>query len=113
MRDMDGHPVEVRCRPPMMLHELTSDGANQAEPSRPPVCRRRRCRCCRGTTVSASRTRSSGISSSPPKPMHAAPVRGAAEDFVDHFMAYRDTRCPASARRHRAAGADGRAHAGP
>lgn len=31
MRDMDGHPVEVRERPPMMLHELTSGGANQTE----------------------------------------------------------------------------------
>ena len=32
MRDLEGHPVEVRSRPPMMLHELTSGGSNQAEP---------------------------------------------------------------------------------
>ncbi len=31
VRDLDGHPVEVRCRPPMMLHELTSEGSNQSE----------------------------------------------------------------------------------
>ena len=31
MRDMDGNPVEVRARPPMLMHELTSIGANQAE----------------------------------------------------------------------------------
>ncbi len=32
MRDLDGRPVEVRSRPPTKLHELTSSGANQAEP---------------------------------------------------------------------------------
>ena len=31
MRDMDGRPVEVRERAPMLLHELTSGGANQTE----------------------------------------------------------------------------------
>ena len=31
MRDLDGHPVEVRARPPLMLHELTSGGSNQHE----------------------------------------------------------------------------------
>ena len=31
MRDLDGQPVEVRARPPMLLHELTSGGANEPE----------------------------------------------------------------------------------
>jgi len=33
MRGMDGMPVEVRERVPMMLHTLTSDSANQNEPA--------------------------------------------------------------------------------
>ena len=31
MRDLDGHPVEIRNRPPLLLHELTSEGSNQHE----------------------------------------------------------------------------------
>jgi hypothetical protein len=31
MRDLDGYPVEVRCRPPSALHELSASGSNQAE----------------------------------------------------------------------------------
>lgn len=34
MRTMEGHPVEVRNRAPLMLHELTSGGSNQAEPEK-------------------------------------------------------------------------------
>ena len=34
MRDLEGHPVEVRSRAPLMLHELTSGGSNQAEPEK-------------------------------------------------------------------------------
>ncbi len=34
MRDLEGHPVEVRSRPPMMLHELTSGGSNTTEPEK-------------------------------------------------------------------------------
>jgi hypothetical protein len=37
IRDLDGHPVEVRCRPPALLHELTSQGANQDEPPKTPL----------------------------------------------------------------------------
>jgi hypothetical protein len=32
MRNLDGHPVEIRCRPPFDLHELTACGANDEEP---------------------------------------------------------------------------------
>jgi len=31
MRDVEGRPVEVRCRMPMLVHELTSKGANADE----------------------------------------------------------------------------------
>jgi hypothetical protein len=31
MRNIEGWPVEIRCRPPSKLHELTSSGANQNE----------------------------------------------------------------------------------
>jgi hypothetical protein len=34
IRDIDGHPVEVRCRPPVALHELSADGSNAAEPEK-------------------------------------------------------------------------------
>ena len=31
MRDLDGRPVEVRTRQPLLLHELTGAGANATE----------------------------------------------------------------------------------
>ena len=31
MRNIEGWPIEIRCRPPSKLHELTSDGANSDE----------------------------------------------------------------------------------
>jgi hypothetical protein len=31
MRDLNGYPVEVICRPPLALHELSAQGSNQSE----------------------------------------------------------------------------------
>ncbi len=94
MRDLDGHPVEVRARPPMMLHQLTSCGANQPEtaqtrlpaPVLPLITRHDRYTLAHVVErhiefVQTSETEGDRAVALPPV-------------FVDHFAAYRDSRLP-------------------
>jgi len=94
MRDLDGHPVEVRIRPPMMLHELTPEGSNQAEPAKtrlpPPVLPllTRHDRYSLAHEIEqhiqfTTETEAGGF-----RPVALPPT------FVDHFIAYRDSRLP-------------------
>ena len=94
VRDLDGHPVEVRCRPPMMLHELTSEGANQSEtpktrlpaPVLPLLTRHDRYSLAHEIEKHIEFTAES----------NAGPTRSVAlpGTFVEHFMAYRDSQLP-------------------
>ncbi len=94
MRDLDGFPVEVRTRPPMMLHELTSSGSNQAEtagtrlppPVLPLLSRHDRFSLAHEVENHIEfthETEAGGIRS--------VALPGA---FIDHFSAYRDSVLP-------------------
>ena len=96
MRDMDGNPVEVRSRPPMLLHELTSIGANQAEtkqttrlpaPEMPLLSRHDRFSLAHEIERYIE-FQTPGTDTAPPRPV-ALP-----QGFVDHFMAYRGSALP-------------------
>ncbi len=96
MRDMDGNPVEVRARPPMLMHELTSIGANQAEtkattrlpaPEMPLLSRHDRFSLAHEIERHIE-FETAGSEKSPPRSV-ALP-----QGFVDHFMAYRASALP-------------------
>ena len=96
MRDMDGNPVEVRARPPMLLHELTSVGANQAEtkqttrlpaPEMPLLSRHDRFSLAHEIERHIQ-FETPGTDKAPPRPV-ALP-----QGFVDHYMAYRASALP-------------------
>ena len=96
MRDMDGNPVEVRSRPPMLLHELTSIGANQAEtkqttrlpaPEMPLLSRHDRFSLAHEIERYIE-FQTPGTDTTPPRSV-ALP-----QGFVDHFMAYRGSALP-------------------
>jgi len=94
MRDLDGRPVEVRTRPPMMLHQLTSGGANQNEPAQTRL----------PAPVLPLLTRHDRYSLAHEIERHieftaeteAGGFRSVAlpPTFVDHFIAYRDSALP-------------------
>lgn len=94
MRDLDGRPVEVCIRPPMMLHELTSGGANQAEPAQTRL----------PAPVMPLLTKHDQFSLAHEIERHieftqetkAGGTRSVALPgvFVDHFAAYRDSQLP-------------------
>jgi len=94
MRDLEGHPVEVRSRPPMMLHELTSGGANQTEPEKtrlpPPALPllTRHDRFSFAHTVEQHIEFFQAEGDKAGRPVALPPV------FVDHYMAYRDSALP-------------------
>ena len=96
MRDMDGNPVEVRARPPMLLHELTSIGANQAEtkhttrlpaPEMPLLSRHDRFSLAHEIERHIL-FETPGTDKTPPRAV-ALP-----QGFVDHYMAYRASALP-------------------
>ena len=96
MRDMDGNPVEVRSRPPMLLHELTSIGANQEEtkqttrlpaPEMPLLSRHDRYSLAHEIERYIE-FEAGGTNTTPPRPV-ALP-----QGFVDHFMAFRNSALP-------------------
>ncbi len=94
MRDLEGHPVEVRDRPPMMLHELTSGGSNQAEPEKaqlpapamPLLTPHDRFSFAHQVEQHVEFVEERGDAG--PRPVALPPV------FVDHFMNYRDSALP-------------------
>ena len=96
MRDMDGNPVEVRARPPMLMHELSSIGANQAEtkattrlpaPEMPLLSQHDR--------FSLAHEIERYIEFETPGSEKTAPRSVALpQGFVDHFMAYRGSALP-------------------
>jgi len=93
MRDLDGHPVEVRNRPPMLLHELTSEGSNQNEakdtrlpaPVLPLLTKHDR------YTLSHEIERHVEFTQETENDVRAVslPI-----PFIDHFVAYRDSKLP-------------------
>jgi hypothetical protein len=94
MRDLDGHPVEVRCRPPMMLHELTSQGSNQDEPAKtrlPPPMMPLLTRHDRYSLAHEIEHHIEFVVESEIGETRAVALPGT---FVEHFMAYRDSRLP-------------------
>lgn len=94
MRNLEGHPVEVRSRPPLMLHELTSGGSNQAEPEQtrlpppalPLLTRHDRYSFAHTVEQHIEFFQESGDKAG--RPIALPPV------FVDHYMAYRDSALP-------------------
>ena len=94
MRDLDGHPVEVRCRSPLMLHELTSQGANQDEPQKTRL----------PAPILPLLTKHDRYSLAHEIEQHVeftivtelGGVRSVAlpETFIEHFLAYRDSKLP-------------------
>jgi len=94
MRDLEGRPVEVRSRPPMMLHELTSGGSNQAEPEKarlpapamPLLTPHDRYSLAHQIEQHIEFVSESGDDG--PRSVALPPT------FVDHFMAYRDSALP-------------------
>ena len=94
MRDMEGHPVDVRDRAPVLLHELTSGGANQAEPEKarlPAPTMPLLTRHCRFSFAHLVEKHIEWVierEDADPKPVALQPV------FIDHFMAYRDSALP-------------------
>ncbi len=94
MRNLEGHPVEVRDRPPMMLHELTSGGSNQAEPEKtrlpapamPLLTPHDRYSLAHQIEQHIEFT--SETAGGDPRSVALPPT------FVDHFMAYRDSDLP-------------------
>lgn len=93
MRDLDGHPVEVRNRPPMLLHELTSEGSNQNEvkdtrlpaPVLPLLSKHDR------FSLAHEIERHIEFVVETEKTTRPVALPGT---FVDHFMAYRDSQLP-------------------
>ncbi len=93
MRDLDGHPVEVRSRPPMLLHELSAAGANQDEAPKtrlPPPALPLLTRHDRFSLAHAIEGYVEYVAESDEdiRPVALPPV------FVDHFMHYRDSALP-------------------
>ena len=96
MRDLEGRPVEVRSRPPMMLYELTSGGSNKTEPEKarlpapamPLLTLHDRYSLAHLIEqhiefVSEGESKDKG-----PRSVALPPI------FVDHFSAYRDSSLP-------------------
>ncbi len=94
MRDLEGRPVEVRSRPPMMLHELTSGGSNKMEPEKARL----------PAPAMPLLTPHDRYSFAHQVERHIEFVCEGGDDgprsvalpptFVDHFMAYRDSDLP-------------------
>jgi hypothetical protein len=96
MRDMDGDPVEVRSRAPMLLHELTSIGANRAEttqttrlpaPEMPLLSKHDKFSLAH-MIERYIEFELPGGDRAPPRPVALPP------GFVDHYMAYRESALP-------------------
>jgi len=94
MRDLDGQPVEVRARPPMLMHELTSGGSNQDEaiktrlpaPVLPLLTRHDKYSLAHMVESHIEFVQESDKGGT--RSVALPPV------FVDHFAAYRDSRLP-------------------
>ena len=94
MRDLDGHPIEVRARQPLALHELTDAGSNGDEtkdtqfsaPEMPLLTRHDKCSLAHLIEryieyyVSTERGGERSVALSP--------------TFVEHFTGYRDSKLP-------------------
>jgi hypothetical protein len=93
MRDIDGHPVEVRCRPSLALHELSAEGSNQADAEKsrlPPPALPLLTQHNKHTLVHEieryvefTRETDSGI-----RAVALPPV------FIEHYLEYRDSALP-------------------
>jgi len=94
MRDLEGRPVEIRSRLPMMLHELTSGGSNKTEPEKARL----------PAPAMPLLTPHDRYSLAHQIEQHIEFVSEGGDDgprsvalpptFVDHFMAYRDSALP-------------------
>ena len=95
MRDLDGRPVEVRDRPPLMLHELTSGGSNKTEseetrlppPTMPLLTTHDRFTLAHQIEQHIEFTADDNANAEPRSV--ALP-----QVFVDHFAAFRDSALP-------------------
>ncbi len=94
IRDLDGHPVEVRCRPPMMLHELTSEGSNQNEPTKtrlPPPALPLLTRHDRYSLAHEIEQHLEFTVETESAGTRTVALPGT---FIDHFIAYRNSKLP-------------------
>ncbi len=94
MRDLDGHPVEVRTRPPMMLHELTSEGSNQAEPAKTRLPPPSLPLLTRHDRYSLAHEIEQHIEFTAETEAGGSRSVALPPTFVDHFIAYRDSALP-------------------
>jgi hypothetical protein len=94
IRDIDGHPVEVRCRPPVALHELSADGSNAAEPEKsrlpPPALPllTRHTKYTLSHEIERHITFCSQTRNGDERQVALPPI------FVEHYLAYRDSTLP-------------------
>jgi hypothetical protein len=96
MRDMDGDPVEVRSRAPMLLHELTSIGANRVETGQTtrlpapelPLLSKHDKYSMAHLIERYIEFETPGGDRAAPRPVALPPA------FVDHYMAYRESALP-------------------
>lgn len=94
MRDLEGHPVEVRSRPPMMLHELTSGGSNKTEPEKarlPPPAMPLLTPHDRYSLAHQIEQHIEFLSEGGDDGLRSVALP---PTFVDHFMAYRNSALP-------------------
>ena len=95
MRDLDGDPVEVRTRAPMLMHELTAGGSNRSDPEAArlpapalPLLTKHDKFSFAHLLEQHIEYETEGSDTTPPRAVALPQV------FVDHFMAYRDSALP-------------------
>ncbi len=94
MRDLDGQPVEVRARPPMAMHELTSSGSNQDETTKTRLPAPVLPLLTRHDKHSLAHMVESHIEFVQESDKGGTRSVALPPVFVDHFAAYRDSRLP-------------------
>ena len=96
MRGMDGEPVEIRVRAPLLLHELSSVGANQVKtkqstrlpaPEMPLLTKHNKISMAH-VVERYIEYETGGSDRSPPRSVAISPA------FIEHFMGFRESRLP-------------------